>query len=207
MADLLGDVAKYYTEKLRAHGETPNGVDWNSEEGQVLRFEQLAKVIDGSVPFSICDIGCGYGAFYGYLSRHFSDFTYLGCDVSEAMVEAAARRFPDANAKFVIAAEPPQPCDFAVASGIFNVKLGSADAEWLNHVYATLDVLDRAGKRGFAFNCLTSYSDKERMREDLFYGDPGQLFDLCKRRYSKQVALLHDYGLYEFTILVRKPQP
>ena len=30
------------------------------------------------------------------------------------------------------------------------------------------------------------------------------MFDLCKRRYSPRVALLHDYPLYEFTVLVRK---
>ncbi|MFX7953370.1 class I SAM-dependent methyltransferase, partial [Acinetobacter baumannii] len=57
---------------------------------------------------------------------------------------------------------------------------------------------------GFSFNCLTSYSDEDRKRDYLYYADPCQLFDLCKRRYSRQVALLHDYGLYEFTILVRK---
>jgi hypothetical protein len=60
------------------------------------------------------------------------------------------------------------------------------------------------GKRGFAFNMLTSYSDADRMRSDLHYGDPCRFFDYCKRTYSKQVALLHDYGLYEFTVLVRK---
>jgi hypothetical protein len=42
------------------------------------------------------------------------------------------------------------------------------------------------------------------MRADLFYADPCVYFDLCKRRYSRQVALLHDYGLYEFTLIVRK---
>ena len=42
------------------------------------------------------------------------------------------------------------------------------------------------------------------MRADLYYGDPCFFFDHCKTRYSKQVGLLHDYGLYEFTILVRK---
>jgi hypothetical protein len=48
------------------------------------------------------------------------------------------------------------------------------------------------------------YSDPERMRAHLYYADPCRLFDHCKRRYSRHVALLHDYGLYEFTILVRK---
>ena len=42
------------------------------------------------------------------------------------------------------------------------------------------------------------------MRPDLYYPDPGAVFDRCMRRYSRHVALLHDYGLYEFTILVRK---
>jgi hypothetical protein len=64
--------------------------------------------------------------------------------------------------------------------------------------------MDRAGRKGFAFNCLTSYSDPERMRDDLYYGDPCYYFDLCKRLYSPQVSLLHDYGLWEFTIIVRK---
>jgi hypothetical protein len=50
---------------------------------------------------------------------------------------------------------------------------------------------------------LTSYSDPEHMVDRLFYGDPCFYFDWCKRNLSRNVALLHDYGLYEFTILVR----
>lgn len=42
------------------------------------------------------------------------------------------------------------------------------------------------------------------MKEHLYYADPAELFDHCKRNYSRNVALLHDYGLYEFTVLVRK---
>jgi hypothetical protein len=42
------------------------------------------------------------------------------------------------------------------------------------------------------------------MRADLYYADPLWLFDYCKRNLSKQVALLHDYGMYDFTILVRR---
>jgi hypothetical protein len=43
------------------------------------------------------------------------------------------------------------------------------------------------------------------MRDDLYYADPCELFDHCKRQHSRNVALLHDYTLYEFTILVRRP--
>jgi len=59
-------------------------------------------------------------------------------------------------------------------------------------------------EKGFSFNCLTSYSDDDKMKDYLYYANPMELFDLCKRKYSRNVALLHDYDLYEFTILVRK---
>jgi hypothetical protein len=97
-----------------------------------------------------------------------------------------------------------EPADFTLASGIFNVRLDTSVEDWTRYVLHTTSMLDRLGQRGFAFNMLTSYSDADRMRSDLFYGDPAFFFDYCKRKYSKQVALLHDYGLYEFTVLVRK---
>ena len=67
-----------------------------------------------------------------------------------------------------------------------------------------MDVLDRKSRLGFAFNSLSSYSDPAKMRDYLYYADPCSLFYVFKRRYSNLVALLHDYGLYEFTIIVRK---
>ncbi len=40
------------------------------------------------------------------------------------------------------------------------------------------------------------------MRDDLYYADPCALvFDLQAQVLQKSAALLHDYGLYEFTIL------
>jgi hypothetical protein len=42
------------------------------------------------------------------------------------------------------------------------------------------------------------------MRPDLYYADPLFLFDYCKTKFSTLVSLIHDYPLYEFTILVRK---
>jgi len=203
--DLLTEVAEYYTSKLSEHGETPCGVDWNGEEGQILRFEQLCKIIDTKNYFSINDLGCGYGALYDFLSSKNEVFSYSGVDVSGSMIRAAEQRYKDQpQARFVLSCEPDQITDFGIASGIFNVRMGRSDDEWRSYLEVTLDVLDRTSRVGFAFNCLTSYSDKDKMRDYLYYADPCALFDLCKRRYSRNVALLHDYGLYEFTILVRK---
>ena len=203
--DILTEVADYYSAKLAEHGETPRGVDWNGEESQALRFAQLAKIIQPSNTFSLNDLGCGYGALFDYLNTVRQKFTYIGCDVSNDMIEAAKTRYINhANAHFVVASEPPEMRDYSIASGIFNVRLGRSDTEWQEYLQATLDVLNSKSHQGFAFNCLTSYSDTDKMRDYLYYADPCRLFDLCKRRYSRHVALLHDYGLYEFTILVKK---
>lgn len=204
--DLLNEVANYYAEKLAEHGDTPRGVDWNSEDSQTHRFDQLCKIIDPKhLAFSINDLGCGYGALLDYLQNKQAAFTYLGVDVAKEMIEVASQKHDYlGHARFIASAQPDHLASYGVASGIFNVKLGRTDAEWFDYLQSTLDVLDHTSTHGFAFNCLTSYSDEDKKRDYLYYANPSQLFDLCKQRYSKQVALLHDYGLYEFTILVRK---
>lgn len=204
-ADLLQEVAEYYSGKLGEHGVSPRGVDWNGEEGQRLRFTQLSKIIQRQQGFSINDLGCGYGALFDYLNNYYADFSYTGCDVSADMVLAAENRLgTKASAHFFVGSEPPEVADYGIASGIFNVRLERSDDEWHEYLVATLDILDRTSRTGFAFNCLTSWSDTDKKRDYLYYANPAALFDLCKRRYSRHVALLHDYGLYEFTMLVRK---
>ena len=121
------------------------------------------------------------------------------------MIAAAQKLYKDhGNASFALSSEPLAVTDYSVASGIFNVRFNHSDTDWEQYLEKTLDSLNAYSGKGFAFNCLTSYSDADRMRPDLYYADPCRLFDLCKRRYSRHVSLLHDYGLYEFTILVKK---
>lgn len=132
-------------------------------------------------------------------------WTYVGYDVSTTMV-ARARELHAGNphAVFTSSLEALRPADYAVASGIFNVKLDHATELWQEYVWRVMDDLHRLADIGFAFNMLSTYSDPERRRSDLFYADPTEVFDYCKRRFSPRVALLHDYPLYEFTVIVRK---
>jgi len=203
--ELLAEIADYYSAKLAEHGESPKGVDWNTQESQNLRFEQLSKIINPVGTFSLNDLGCGYGALYDFLNLNSSSFSYCGIDVSAGMIRASQQRyFGKNNVRFLVGSEPSDIADYGIASGIFNVRLGRSDDEWWDYVEITLDALDRTSRLGFTFNCLTSYSDPDKIRDYLYYANPCKLFDFCKKRYSKNVALLHDYGLYEFTVHVRK---
>ena len=202
---LLQGVERYYTGKFVEHGASARGVDWNSPESQALRFRQLLRLHDGSPePFTVVDYGCGYGALVPYLAAQGYDFTYRGFDLSAEMLAHARSTYADPpRVDFVGSLEALVPADYTVASGIFNVKLDVDDEAWRDYVLETIGTLAGLSTHGFAFNVLTSYSDADRMRPDLYYADPAFLFDLCKRRYSRNVALLHDYDLYEFTVLVR----
>lgn len=202
---ILKQVDSYYTGKVVEHGTTPRGVDWNSSTSQELRFQQLLRVCDGQPSFSLLDFGCGYGALLEYLRMRGLACHFTGYDISQTMiVRALSLHGGDATCFFTRQEADLSPCDFVVASGIFNVKLETSVDDWQAYVLDTIERMAQLSKAGFAFNMLTSYSDRERMRNDLYYGDPCFFFHHCKTRYSRHVALLHDYGLYEFTILVRR---
>jgi SAM-dependent methyltransferase len=200
-------LSEYFSEKLETFGTTPKGVDYNGPEAQERRFEQLAKVIDPSQPFTVIDYGSGYGAMFDFLQRKGWQFEYYGIDLIEKMVIAgreAHKEFP--NAHFTTDEREVPVADYLLAGAIFNIKLEASYEEWQAFVASTLNRMNDLCSKGFAFNMLTKYSDVDRMaqRPDLFYGDPLFFFDLCKHNFSRNVALLHDYGLYDFTILVRK---
>jgi len=201
---ILERVDAYYTEKLRAHGATHRGVDWNSPEAQTVRFEQIVKILPSAGAFSINDYGCGYGALLEYIRPMHSEIEYRGYDISQAMVdEARALHRDDAHAAFTSQSADLRPEDYSVASGIFSVKLETPNGPWAQYATATIERMARLSRKGFSFNMLTAYSDPEFRRETLYYADPLYWFDHCRLNYSRNVALLHDYGLYEFTILVR----
>ncbi len=205
-ADLVERTLAHYRDKFAAHGDTPLGVDWNGAESQRLHFDQLMKLLPDDGGFSVNDLGCGYGAFLDALdARYAASVGYRGYDVNAGMIEAARRRYANLrHASFDVADRPLASADFGVASGIFTLRLERTDAQCLHDMTTTLEAMNATSERGFAFNCLTSWSDADRMRDHLWYPDPAALFALCKHRFARDVALLHDYGLYAFTILVRK---
>ena len=93
LAGLRHRVGAYYTDRIARHGPTPEGVAWTCGPTQELRFVQLLKVCDFSGPFSLNDLGCGYGALVGFIRRRYRGARVddLGIDLSEAMVGAAQR--------------------------------------------------------------------------------------------------------------------
>jgi SAM-dependent methyltransferase len=201
----LDQVKAYFGRRIQEHGATPRGVDWNSEDSQYTRFDQLLKVIQAPGPFSLLDYGCGYGALADYLAEKGFDADYNGFDIVESAIELATKLHRgQTNCKFFTGSEDFSIYDYTVASGIFNVRSEQSLEDWTNYVLSVLHQINELSRKGFASNFLTKYSDPARMRAELYYADPLYLFDYCKKNFSKNVALLHDYQIYDFTLIVRK---
>ena len=200
----LDHVKSYFGKRIQEHGASPRGSDWNSEASQHVRFDQLLKLVEAQ-SFSLLDYGCGYGALADYLVTKGYEAEYYGYDILESAIETARQVHANkVHRTFFTERSQLSECDYTVASGIFNFRGEQSFADWTEYTLGVLNEFDRLSRRGFGSNFLTKYSDANKMRPDLYYADPLFLFDYCKRNFSKNVALLHDYRLYDFTLLVRK---
>jgi len=201
----LEAVACLYSKSLEKYGATSIGVGWPNSDQHKLRFDKLAMLIDEDhSEISVNDLGCGYGALYHYLvEAGYRISSYRGYDISSEMLVEARKRLPADRVVLSASSALEARADYSFASGIFNVRFEESDDAWLEHIKRTLANMHEHSTKGFAFNLLSTYVDYRR--EHLYYGDSLFFFDYCKREFSPFVALLHDYPLYEWTMIVRKP--
>ena len=174
-----------------------------------MRFVQLLKINLFDDAIKLNDIGCGYGALLAFLSKRHRRKTidYLGVDVSTAMIAQAQKRWKKrALTAFQIASSGFRVADYAVASGIFNVKLSQPDALWEQMIAQTLDEMHATSQRGFAVNFLGPMPDGTPHLPELYSAPPEVWCNYCQQTLGAQVEIVTGYGLREYTLLVRKHQ-
>jgi SAM-dependent methyltransferase len=201
--DLLRPIVGVFDRRLAEWGATARGVYWRSEEGQQLRFEVLARVLEGDEgPFSVNDLGCGYGAFFDYLAPRLGPRLgrFTGIDISPAMIEKAQSRVRDPRAAFVRGMTAGEDADYCFASGTFNMCLEAEPGEWVPYVEASLAHYFARAKKALAFNMLKGSG---KVREGLYYADPARFITFCQG-LGARVQLVTGYSLDEWTIFARR---
>jgi SAM-dependent methyltransferase len=204
----LSRIQDLYSNNLSEHGLTSKSVGWKDPEGQILRFDKLLELItdeDKRRAISVLDYGCGYGAMYEYMVKSgFQINKFYGYDISNVMLEEAKSRIPVNIWEPRNDSKIQDQADYSFVSGTFNVMFETSKEEWDLFIKEKVKELYNASNKGVAFNVLSSYVDWKA--NDLYYADPLYYFDYFKRNLSSYVTLLHDYPLYEWTLLIRKPQ-
>lgn len=199
----LDEIATFF-EGLTEHGDSHEGVGWPTLENQTIRFDNALRVIEPDTEsFTLNDLGCGLAHMYEFIhARGLPMRSYRGYDLSEKSLEIARERL-GSKAELIQSDRLTQPADYSLACGIFNTRLEASDEAWSSFMRSVVLDLNEHSRRGFAFTSLSTYVDYREPQ--LFYADPVEWFTFCKQKISPWVSLLHDYPIYEWTILVRKP--
>ena len=196
-------IESYYGARVRRFGATPEAVDWTCRPTQELRFVKLLRLCDFTQPLSINDIGCGYGALARFIAQRHpqAQVDYLGVDLSPDMVAQAklTRAARRAGVRFETGYQASRTADYSLASGIFNVQLDIADADWEAIVRRTLAQMAATSRKGFAVNFLSAH--KSSLAQGLYAADPSIWAAFCEAEFCAKVTLVAGYGMPEFTLL------
>jgi SAM-dependent methyltransferase len=187
----------FYDRSLRLHGpDSPLSLHWTSPEDQLVRFSILSRVGDLSGR-SVLDVGCGVGDLYGFLSRRFSGFSYLGIDIVPEMVKQAKLKYPRARFEVADTCSLNAKFDYVFASGslTFNVRGGK------RFYFGVLRHMFSLCRRAAAFNMLDE-SVYKADRNFLSY-DIREVERECKKLTRKyQIVTGYDQG--DFTVFLYK---
>lgn len=173
-----------YSANLRTHGLTPNGVFWNSSYNQYKRFEELLNYIKPkNKKYSICDVGCGYGALYAYLVKKqlLSKFDYHGVDINKLMVHNCRENFP--KILFGQSNTPIIEVDYAIMSGTYNYSVIENIYLWEKYIIENLINCWIKCKSGIIFNIQGSSSSF--IRNKIFYTTLNRMKYLLSKKFKK----------------------
>lgn len=192
---------------LREHGDSPESVGWCAAN-QAKRFAALTEGWDLSK--SILDVGSGLAHLYDWLTDHADGkaIRYRGVDLLEEYVKAANIRLGSRLTQQLDAEVDLLPeCDYAVASGLFNVKLGdygNRNQKLLSNVVANMLASARIG---VSFDCLLDTHPYRIDRQ--FYYRYAWLSEIFQdiARYHKSSVNLTDAGLPGNMIVRISKQP
>jgi 2-polyprenyl-3-methyl-5-hydroxy-6-metoxy-1,4-benzoquinol methylase len=90
LVDETKNTAELYERFQAQHGDSYKSLNWESQEGQELRFRILSEIGDLSHK-KILDVGCGLGHFADWLQKCDIDFKYTGVVVEKVQTYAFER--------------------------------------------------------------------------------------------------------------------
>lgn len=190
-----------YKDYFQRYGDTPAGVQYGSEEGQVQRFEQLVKVgeMQGR---RILDLGCGLGHMYPFLINKFGDIQYTGIDIVPDTIAHASQQYREAEfiCRDIMSNPLNRSFDFVLMNGLFNNVMAGSREYMQTLLLAAYDCADV----GLAFNFTSTYVNS--IDETMAYHSPEQVMTFCLDNLSRIVTVHHHYSRCDVAIFVYRNQ-
>ncbi|HVZ80123.1 MAG TPA: class I SAM-dependent methyltransferase [bacterium] len=188
----------YYRAQLEGHAAPERRVGWNGPHSQQVRFEALALVGDLRGR-TILDVGCGLGAFWGYLKKKRVQADYTGVDLFPNVIAEARRHYPGARFEArVLTARPyrARSFDYAFLSGVFNVKVKD---NWA-YMRSLLKCVLKQTRKAVAFNVLNAEAGLKE--KDRFTVRSEDLVSFGRKLDVSKVGLLDHYHPMDLTLFL-----
>ena len=192
-------ITKTYTNNFIQKGPTPNGVFWNSQFSQELRFElSLKHVISKKEIVSIADIGCGYGALYNFIKKKkYKNVLYSGYDINKKMIEFCKSNFPNCI-NFSIGNTPINKVDYCIFIGTFNLCFTDDYNFWENYIFENLLNNWKQCKKGIILNISTKFNGN--IENKIFYANENfekRLFKKFGKVEKSQSKFIDNNSIYK----------
>ena len=204
--DQSSSIAEHYRDLWKQHGDSAHAVQYSDDESHKARFDVLCAI--ASPLTSILDVGCGLAHLYRHLKTRNFEGSYKGVDIVPEFIEAARAHTdndPNADVEYCSATnELPSGYDYVFLSGVFNNRMTDNKA----FMESTLHRMFKAADKGIAFNAMSTFVDYED--SNLYYSNPMEILDFCKRELGGHPVLRHDYTLtkngypFEYAVYVYK---
>ena len=195
------ELQERYRTRWREYGYDVRTLGWN-KDCQWVRFSAALDGLRAVEYATVMDVGCGFGDMLDFLHETGWRGQYVGVDVSPELLDEAARRHAgNRDATFICGdvQELELPAvDAAIALGTLNHRLHESN---LACARRTLDAMWRVTRHVVVCDFLSTTSDPDRRRDDLFYADPCDVFAVAAQ-YSRRVMLHHAYMPFEFQVKI-----
>ncbi|MEM8635200.1 MAG: class I SAM-dependent methyltransferase [Pseudomonadota bacterium] len=192
---------------------TPEAVLWPNSNDLLSRFKALISPLDWRQyskrrPLKLLDVGCGPAFLLDYLASNslLEKVSYTGIDLVPEILTSAKTRWPDYDFEIRDIRSNPFPehsFDYAVFCGVFTAKFGLDYAGMLSILKDTISSAWNSVDLGLGYNVMSKHVDWER--DDLFHLPCDDAITLAiEQLNTRNVRILHDYGLYEYSCLLSK---
>jgi SAM-dependent methyltransferase len=140
-----------YSDRLLTHGNSPLSLGWLDKSQQYLRFSRfLDTMMRYSEPYSILDIGCGFGDFASFLETSKTPpKLYTGIDINNDLLDVARAREYSFESHFycanILAADDTLltvdilKSTFVMAAGLFNYDFHGSSEKMHQFAFAMIE--------------------------------------------------------------------
>ena len=194
-------ISACYKSRIKKYKNGPGAVG-TSAHSQLIRFQILSGIGDLNNK-TILDVGCGFGDFYGFLTKKkgIKIKKYVGIDINSTMIELAKKKYPAAEFQVRNLLENPigELFDYVFESGTFEIDTPN----WNKITQELLIKMFKITKMGLSANFLSDFIPFKKTKGSR-YNNPAEILNFANKHLNSRLVLRHDYLPHDFTVFIYK---